>query len=295
MIDERMVEEIRAHGPGRMVCPSCGGGSSKERCMAITVDKENNSALWATCFRNNCDVTSVRVLDNGFSYSTDGPKATADWRYPHPTRKMDDLRYPSRALEYEYMLDWRFLDSLSVTVRTGMGSELVFPVCNHSGQVIGHTVKRLSMTTSPALSKASNYFDKLSPDWEGGAFVGVGLPQRGPASMSGAAPSATPPYKGCVLVEDMLSAYRITQECEDVLAVALLGTQITGRLLSVLTRMAIPVTLALDADATSKAVKQVIAFNSQVTIRAARLFHDPKDMTQGELERLVQIVTTPLS
>jgi hypothetical protein len=280
MIDERMVEEIRVHGPGRMVCPSCGGGSSKERCMSITVDKENNSALWATCFRANCDVTSVRVLDNGFSYSTDAKKPTTSWEYPHPTRRLDELRYPSRALEYEYMLHWQHLDELGVRVREGMGSELVFPVRNSTGEAIGHTVKRLSMTSSPALSKASNFFDKTSNDWEGGAFVRAG--------------GAESPPKAIILVEDMLSACRITQEAPGLLVVALLGTTVSHYLTNVLSKMSgsgvdIPVTLALDPDATSKAIKTCIASNSRLRFKAARLPADPKDMVTSELERLIEI------
>ena len=247
-LNDRLLElasTLRNGESGRFVCPSCGGGSTRERCMTIRID---GLTAHCTCWRANCDIPYRTVMVDGSinTYKhTSRPVRRTFWDEP-------TLPLPPGILE----------EGDRFGVRLSEDGRLVIPICDQSGRRKGDCIRQLKPynTRIPkALTLAEEGYDGMG--WYDPKFT----EDRGVT---------------CV-VEDAISAMRLA--VHGVTGVALLGTRITEDRVKAFIEWGQPINLALDADAHMAAVRQAINLRNRLDIRVHRLYHDVKDMDEKEL------------
>lgn len=263
------MQEILDHGPGRMVCPVCEGGSTHERSMSVQVDDKNPTVLWATCFRGTCDVSSMRINGTTMHVTTMGREvAPTEWAYngdlfplcaregDNPGARMVDARWPW-LLKHSSEHDIRYAPELEA---------VMFPVFDAAGITChGWVPKAL------AHGRSLKHMRFVEPGYTAGAWYGDAAPDD------------------IIFVEDCLSAVRIASAGYTVMGVALLGTYLSPAAIAE-ARAEFPearLHLALDADATRAALRQAIKFRSMVEIAVHRLYRDIKDCTDEEVDEFL--------
>ena len=240
----------------RVVCPQCGGGSSKERSLSI---RREGLSLHCRCWRARCELGYIRLLTDG----TIGTRTTRS-RLPRPAGWMGVTRPLPEDVEKEFNLncfpDW-------VMLRMTDDGRLVIPILDHNGARRGDIVRQGKPYDSDKPKALTYHAQGYS-----------GLAWFIPPNVS------NPPL--CV-VEDAASAARLAKH--GVAGVALLGVFLTQVKLNHILewRRNAPVNIALDADAYRIAVGAAIRLQGQVDLRVHRIFDDVKDMDDGSLALLI--------
>ena len=246
-----MIEDIAASLPegttNSLTCPSCHGGHNADRSLSIT--KEDGLVKWI-CYRAKCGFRGIRGdnLNNVTTTTVNTYQAPVSYDrelFPLPDRMRD-------MLSARYYLSDDALDRFKWT-----GDALCFDIKNDMGVVTGQWLKGSDFKKRYAVADAMH--------WEWSSYT-----EHANADT-------------CVLVEDPISALRVSQHCH---AVALLGTNLSSEQANELADMFDRVVVMLDADAWDKATAMCMRYGilfdrmSYLTWVSER---DPKDMQEDEL------------
>lgn len=258
-----VASEAMALEPGqsmRVVCPFCGGGSSKERSMSIKLDPETGLVLYH-CFRGNCEEGSG-VLGGAKLVRTrqDVPKFQPyDMQYlvslfDAPLEVFDKLEEWGLKPEDHLLRHWRY-----DTYTERMAQYVAGPNGDHRGYVLrAHQpwVKTKALTA------------RLRNDCPFQGWVNI-------RSI----------YRPIVCVEDLPSAVRVGMA--GYRAVALLGNTPSNDALDEIAEEArefkVPVLFALDPDATAQAMRVSRKFGMRGDSSVLVLHKDFKNMKQEEV------------
>lgn len=251
-----LVDEALEQGQTRLVCPECGGGSSKERSMSVW--EANDGTIMATCYRANCGFGTRPVRGSGHAFPAH------QWK-EHGTKQSELSTYLTEEDMAEFNDQQEFQYSrraLSLHVmRSAKG--WVFPMLSRQGDLGGVVVRPFR-----GESKALTY--RYRSDWDGvGWYVCT---------------AKTPACDCLYVVEDARSAMALWDVGTG--AVTLNGTNLNSDRYDSFQRTGKRVILALDADATEKAIAYRMRYGTGLVVR--RLSRDVKNMSRQEVAMLVQ-------
>ena len=272
---QAIVDIAQEKGVGQyasQLCPSCFGGSTKERTLSLSV--ESNGVIKYHCFRASCGFS-------GTAYSTAAarivaPEARAEDRLKpftgdlHPLSKREVAFFESR-----YGIDPRYIEGR--IYRTG--DRYALPIFNPAGAKRGYITRR-PFDNSPADTPAA----RNDPQYAVKALTYLEV--DGPVQSWYRVDSDA---KGVVLVEDCISAMRLVSYVPELDAVALLGTGLNAEKVREIQQVAhnVPVCIALDADATGQAFAMARKWGSAfMSCRVVVLDKDIKDMSDDEITAL---------
>lgn len=220
----------------RCECPWCGGGESKEAAFAITRVSEAEAKY--ICHRASCGKHG-RIAVWGFKLRQFEDNSAVKGKQFTPRLYSDDTR--------ELSAEWvsELLDLYGITQSEALGANwrtelvsgnLVCPVLSHSGVVRGYEVRRSKVQVPYVSSPKTESYRLLECPW-------LGWYRETHSSGT------------VVLVEDAISALKVSRHFQ---VACLHGSHITlEMLLEVLEIAGVSdnIMLALDADATGKALK----------------------------------------
>lgn len=242
-------------GDGRVLCPVCGGGSTKERSLSI-LPTEHIGLTKLTCWRSTC----------GFWGYVTAPGVEFVSKRMHEPRPFNEDTIPLQGeqlskLQLDYGLDKAVMHARPFRLLRDNPDTLVYPVRDQYGREIGHATRTLSKPKRCMTYKQT-----------AGVFMDFWR------SVSAGAPT--------VIVEDCLSACRLRGLNFD--AVALLGTNMSAADAKAIASFHDgEVYIALDADAWDKSMKYVSKYAHILTMIPIPLTLDIKDIQDDrEIERM---------
>ena len=247
----------------RVVCPACNATHEK----SFMIRKTDYGQLTGYCFRVSCPISGKVIGQKGVY---EFPKEQIDSFKPR-FYEGDKVAAP---LSLRMWLFQQYNIPLSKTRAEGVGydrqyNRLVFPVYDSAGNCYGHQTKKMP-NSQDNYPKCVTYFERKTTKL------------HYPRANSWAADIDT-----VVLVEDILSAIRVSQY---VPAVALLGTHLTQSMVNELSFIWDRAIIALDPDATDKALKMATKFGAffykGITVRPMQT--DPKDV-EKDIDLLTQL------
>ena len=249
-------------------CPWCGGGDSKEKAFAVTRTSEAEARY--ICNRASCG-RSGRLAVWGFNLrdlSDSPPKAKQSFTprlYTSDTYELGD-EWAAELLErYEITRDEAIGAGWRIEVGSGL---LVCPTRNPLGLVRGYEVRRSKVQIPHVAGPKTKSYRLLDEPWLGWYRTVTTSPT--------------------VAVEDHISALKVSRHFQ---TVCLHGSHINEeQLLEIISVVGNkPVVVALDGDATYKAVK-FIAENRFIApnFRAVVLSKDMKFMKDKEIVEMCQ-------
>lgn len=238
----------------RIVCPECGGGSTKERSLSLYREGPRASCY---CYRDSCSLNRLLIdVVRGASIRTINPSTT-------PARKSS---YGGKTLPAPP--DWYDYVPSNVQCLLTERGDILIPIKDRLGRRRGDCVRQTKPydTSRPkALSLYEEGYDGMS--W----FF--------PVDAKDAA---------LIVVEDPLSAMRLAEAGH--IGVALMGTTITRERIRHLMKETRPINLALDADATATAVRAMRRHMVTTRLHVHVLYNDIKDMSSEELLNFLTVV-----
>ena len=83
LMDHRIVLQSYTPGQHRIICPTCNGGSTGERSLAVHVEDDGKSAAWM-CHRANCEWSGGTGMDGRTRASKGADGATSNRRVAKP-------------------------------------------------------------------------------------------------------------------------------------------------------------------------------------------------------------------
>lgn len=231
----------------RVLCPACGGGSSKERSLTITL---RESGLVWNCFRTNCPMSPGR----------EGGVLPSNFKTPalKKNKEFDGRLSPLKESHLKRVQDlWGITDPPYWWWTVDYGGRVAMSVRSPLYRHRGWVLRSVTGGTPKALTYIDNNEEALS--WY--------KKEKG-------APT--------VLVEDIPSAVRAAQHVN---AVSLLGTNVgLGRAEEIAQYAPRPIVIALDQDATDQAFriahKWGLLWDNVIVLP---LEHDLKDLNDQEL------------
>jgi hypothetical protein len=259
-ITRQQVKDLIAACPvnhrERVVCPSCGGGTSKER--SLSVRRTGMSTGYAKCYRGTCFLGTVSLQSGDRVTTYEISRTPTSTRRDHYDGTI--VPVPPALLEVYFGEDWRLSED----------NRLVIPIRDAYGLRKGDILRQL---------KPYNDYQPKS----------VSLYEEGYSGMAWFRSDDTPSTMVCV-VEDPLSAARLAYE--GVMAVALLGTHITWDRIREISEVIGPgvVHIALDADACAQSVRLARVYRNVVDMRVHRIYNDIKDMDCNELLNFLAVL-----
>lgn len=251
------------------LCPWCGGGTEKERAFAITRTSEAEAVY--KCHRASCG-RAGRLAVWGFKLrqisdnSAEERKSFTPRLHTAPTRELGE-EWAAELLDlYEIRRD----EAVGAEWRVELGSGLlVLPVRSPNGMVRGVEVRRSKVQIPHVQAPKTDSHRVLDEPWLGWYRT----IETGPV----------------VLVEDAISALKVSRHFQ---VACLHGSHITlEMLLEVLeiTGVKQEIILALDRDATSKALKFIVEWRFLApNFRAVPLSKDLKYSTDLEIEEILR-------
>lgn len=263
-----------AAGTHKLVCPLCGGGSSREASLSLTVSDDHQNWAWF-CHRASCKFGG-RTGTIWHAMARQPPAAFVARPYERNTRAIGEDAHPLWAARFERALgpNWAHLAAIAGVVEAvGDPRELVFPLWTVAGYHNGHISRRINEDGSRTVRTW-----RLRP----GPVYGLYSPWH----FRGEAPRAI------WLVEDHLSAMRLAADTVyPAYAVSLCGTNLSAELageLSPLWDSGMPVNVALDPDASSKALSMALWLRDERGVDAwpVLLPADIKDLEPVEYAEL---------
>ena len=241
---------------GHEMCPLCKGGNARER--SFVVRPIGGSAVHYKCYRVTCGMGSG-ILNGNHVFIADKPvKQFTPKEYKEDTRVLDNEELRFFSMKYE--LTKEELDANGVR-RVPMRNSYMFPIYNHLGYQIG-CVDRAYWGRTP---KSISYWfkDDRKLHFPIGNKKGSTL----------------------LLVEDQVSAIKANRFMP---TCALLGTSLSLDVAEYLSRLYPNVVIALDKDASSKAINYKIKFGLLFrNFNVVLLSKDIKDTLHVELEEIL--------
>lgn len=249
-------------------CPFCDGGSSRERTFNVTLTEEGlkYKCHRASCAKSGC-FTGIREAGAGHGVPSGvGAKRISSASKPTPSlesvpQHIQELLFGQYGLRETH------------TQRAGLRwapelNRLWIPVINHDGSHSGAQARSLEAGVVP---KTVTY--KSSDDWLSLAYY-------------------TRRREGLLLVvEDCFSAIRASEYID---SAALLGTHLSWEKLENILEVYDGIVLALDQDATAKAVEYEKRFSPFCHIYILSLERDLKNLTEDELKDKLREYTDDL-
>lgn len=281
---QAVVDLAQEKGVGQyasQLCPSCSGGSTRERSLSLSV--ESNGVIKYYCFRASCGF-------KGTAYSSEAarivhaPAAQESRLKPftgeiHPLSKREVAFFESRyGISPGYLSDRIY--------RTG--DRYALPIFAPNGDKRGYIARR-PYDHSPADTPAA----RNDPGYANKAFIY--LEKDEPVQSWYHTGAERDEDYGVILVEDCLSAMRLCSWADDPVrsvrlsAVSILGTGINAQKVAEIQRESrkMPVSIALDADATGQAFAMARKWGSAFSsCRVIVLNKDIKDMSDEEIHEL---------
>ena len=255
MIDLSIFYTLGTGQTGAVLCPTCGGGQSKER--SLTVHKDQFGKVKWYCFRASCG-------EKGQTF-TGAP--LNEWPDFKPSlRPYEGELLPINSCDIKWFKDTYNLDNPDI--QWDGKYRFILPIRKYDGSIRGHVSRRPWDGDDLSTPKSIIYWNEEGPllSW----YTNGGLV----------------PYRRTLLVEDQLSAMRAAQH-RKIKTVAILGTCLTNSKVAELQKHTEELIIALDADATSLAFKLARkygqAFNS---CKVLVLEQDIKDMPIDKLMEL---------
>lgn len=266
VIEQVVLEEYQHCGKTRLriVCPVCGGGSNKEKCLMIKlVDTDVSAGLFWKCWRSNCCAGSGFVA-----------LRPADALYKRHLKIERDTKpvlndkeyFPLEVKEKQWILEnWGISEQqLEINgVKRLNSGRIYFPMFDYNKHVIGHIERSINGAVPKVIS---NWYIKSG-------WLHFPIFDR---DMSGPV----------LVVEDAPSSIRASKFMR---SAALMGSSITDDQAFVLSTITKDIILALDNDTwtTSRSPvyyrkKYGAYFNSFILMY---LHKDIKNMTDDEIKR----------
>lgn len=253
----------------RTDCPWCGGGESHEPAFAVTRTSEAEAVY--KCHRASCG-RAGRLAVWGFQLrqisdnSAEKGKSFTPRLHTNPTGELG----AEWAAELLDLYGLRREEAVGAQWRVEFGSgSLVVPVCSPSGVARGVEVRRSKVQVPHVSSPKTVTYRVLDEPWMGW-FRNI---ETGPV----------------VLVEDAISALKVSRHFQ---VACLHGSHITlEMLLEILeiTGVKKEIILALDRDATSKALKFIVEWRFLApNFRAVPLSKDLKYSTDSEIKEILR-------
>jgi hypothetical protein len=275
-----LPDEVYSLGLGEtangLICPVCGGGQRRDRSFSCT---KVELGFVYVCFRGKCGARGfVRsgTLDasSRTRVSGESDKKRKDYERPitaTPPEVRERLysRYRIRSETLDYFgVGWSPACESSTEPQANRVARLVVPVLRPDGSNGGLVARAIEPTDEP---KALTYIPRPGcMSWFRAPEVGRLLEH----------PLAW-------VVEDQFSAMRLWQE--DVTAVALLGTHLNHeRAIEISSVNPDRVIIALDKDATAKAVGYAQQFRYALNLQVVALRQDIKDLDEESLKELIK-------
>lgn len=244
----------------RVVCPSCNGGATNERSLAISRMADGNLIYY--CFRDSCHASGVVGSKGSCSKPVEKGKFNP---YTSPTESMgEDAK--------EYMRSrFRLTDEEMYGWKQSIAGHLLIPLKGADGLRWGLLDRNYSGLTGVSRSpKAINYSD--GPNYRKLHF-----------------PKVVGKESQLVLVEDVISAIRVARMFP---CVALLGTHLTDSDAVFLRDLGVEdIVFFLDSDANGTSMKErsrhSTIFNSVRSVIQYKGSPDPKDMDDLDIKELI--------
>lgn len=261
--------EIGTGTTERTDCPWCGGGDSNEKAFAVTRTSEAE-ALYkchrATCGRHGRIACWGFGLRQIFDNSAEVPKSFTPRLYTRNTTKLGE-EWAAELLDlYEIRRDEADWSGWRVETDSGC---LVVPVCSPVGVVRGVEVRRSKVQVPILARPKTESYRVLDEPWLGW-YRGI----------------TTSPV---VLVEDAISALKVSRHFQ---VACLHGSHVDlEMLLEVLNKTGVTddIILALDRDATSKALKFIVQWRFLApNFRAVPLSKDLKYSSDEEIRSILK-------
>lgn len=241
------------------MCPSCHGGRGGESSMSVG---NTNGLLWWRCHRNSC---SFRGAHGAFPNRQAQPAQhnRGRWNYetqPLPSDWLDWLECRFSTNRELIDREWKWTDSY--------GGRVVMPVRNDRGVITAYNLRSYDEDNTPK-SLLHRVMEEAGQAWY----------------------RSSPYASRVVVVEDQPSALRAST-IQGVDAIALLGTDFPESLadrLRFVYRHRHKVLLALDQDATQKAVEHVVRWKHALpSLEVLPLEVDIKDHDEEQFIELIR-------
>jgi hypothetical protein len=236
----------------RDICPKCGGGSSKEKSLSITINDEG-WLLW-NCFRASCGLQGRRLAWGVVGQPT-----------PHPKKLPKTFSGALETIRGE-VGEW-FIDNfhLNPGLLNELGwrfaperDRLFIPYYGSRGQFRGSVLREWKNKKDLRNIVYKEILDEPFIGW---------MPETG----------AGPP----VLVEDAISACKVYQAGLN--AITLCGTHLSLHMVREILTKHKEAIIALDKDATAKAIKYAGTYRPLLCLKIWKL---EKDLKYVEEERI---------
>ena len=237
-----------------LVCPECGGGATKERSLVI---RREPGMVHYACYRVSC---GSRGRYGSVGHATDAqPKKNELRPYTGATRPLSDVERDYVWSKWGLVDDDVLKQDIKADNRTG---RLVFPTYTKEGWEWGHQLRSIDGREP----KASLYWHSEYPSR-------LHFPRSAKTSES------------ILLVEDIPSAIRASSFFP---SCAMLGTNLAVLRVRQICSSFRSVYLALDKDATEKAVKYKVRYSLMFDkFEVVPLHKDIKNMSHNELTTLM--------
>lgn len=244
----------------RHICPYCKAGHEKSFIVTRT-----STGIYYNCYRVSCGhrgyigsvtstSTTAKVFVPKYQEDTTSRLSPALMKFLQDSYHISNTRAANQGFKY---------------IRSK--HRLYMPVYNIQGYEIGSVSKSLPVWT-----------DKDTPDGGPKILTYYNVNDSRLHFPLGEMVGGT-----CIVVEDILSANTI-ENVLNVNACALLGTEMSSDKAAVLGKHFTNIVLALDPDATDKAIKMLHKYALYWgTSRVCALPKDPKDMTEQELKEIL--------
>lgn len=269
-----MAKDVAIEQTERFLCPSCGGGRSKERSLSIS--RRSSTEAFFNCFRAKCNLGGGHIA---LYQSEDGEVLRAKSKRHTTSPVTHNLTGLDRET-VEFFINKYHLTPAHLAYgrfRTTFDRRVYMPIfdpnrLNRGGAVRKYKELYKGRREYSSIPKSLNYFtpesDKVCASWYYRA--------RGRRKNSDA----------LVVVEDIVSALRLTTHVD---AVSLMGTALSDdKQKEIRESRYEKVYLALDEDATLKALRTKRACSLYLpNLQVLPLQRDIKDMPPDMLEEIL--------
>lgn len=253
----REMALVMAAGEQRydFLCPSCGGGSSRDKSFAV---KRDVLSIAYICHRASCGFKGRLATTASIQHqpAPSRPNTYTGILTGVPAEIREKMAYRIEAADYDRR-------GILWAPTFGFG-RLALPIMARDGTRTGYTFRAIEKRDKPksVIRLSTEHYPVMS--WYS---------------------CITGTSSVLILVEDQLSAYKASYFCD---AAALIGTNLSNdKVLNITKAAHRRVIVALDEDATHKAAKLVARLSGIVDdVRILKLKEDLKDVTLTDIEQL---------
>ncbi len=294
-----LPDEVYSLGLGEtangLICPVCGGGQRRDKSFSCT---RVEGGFVYHCFRAKCSGSSGYRNDvaNGTHIRNQRPGLRSEPQKkkvyvrpvespPREVRAYLSSRYRIRSETLDYFgVGWSPACESPAEPQANRVARLVVPVLRPDGSNGGLVARAIEPTDEP---KSLTYIPRSGcMSWFRTAVSAPSPKSESPASLYVAGSISSQIW----VVEDQFSAMRLWQE--SCVAVALLGTHLNHeRAIEISSVNPDRVIIALDKDATAKAVGYAQQFRYALNLQVVALSQDIKDLDEESLKELIKNAT----